>query len=162
MFAQNSSAASEFNYGAKDFTTYTFPSTVAGRGSADYSFKMESIGVYDNWVMTKDADGNATSNEYQKNPANWMNKEDADKKVGGGTEYKFRDSYNPFVQLMQNTHLATLDYKNAWSVNVSFLAAGEYNTVDFQAISNDTGGRVTMSLFSLNSSIAKTFGNFFV
>lgn len=151
-FAVDSVANQEFNYAVKDFTTYSFSGGAAGRAEQDYSFKLESSGVYDNWVMTKDAEGNPTSSEYQTNPENWINQADAEAKVGGGTEYKFRDSYNPFVQLYKGSHIASLDFTLPWSVNLSVLADGKYNTVDFQIVSDDTESRVTKNLFTLNKS----------
>ena len=149
-YAANSAAGTEFNYAKKDFTTYNFQSGIAGKDADDYSFKMESLGLYDNWVMIKDENGNDTTAEYQANPANWVNKDD----IPAGTKatYKFRDSYNPFVQMYKGTHTGALDFTAPWSMNVSIFADGEYVSTDFQAISNDTGGRVTKNLFSLSKS----------
>lgn len=147
-YAANSAAGTEFNYAKKDFTTYTFQSSVAGKGANDYSFKMESLGLYDNWVMIKDENGNDTTAEYQANPENWVNKSDIPKNTTA--TYAFRDSYNPFVQMLPGSQIDAMSYKTPWSLNLSILADGEYVSTDFQAISNDTGGRVTKSLFSLN------------
>lgn len=147
-YAANSAAGTEFNYAKKDFTTYNFQSGIAGKDADDYSFKMESLGLYDNWVMIKDENGNDTTAEYQANPANWINKSDIPKDTTA--KYAFRDSFNPFVQMYKGTHTGALDFTAPWSMNVSIFAGGEYVSTDFQAISNDTGGRVTKSLFSLN------------
>lgn len=147
-YDSNSTPTAEFHYGDKDFTSYTFTDGKAGRDLGDYSFKMETIGGYDNWVMTKDADGNATTAEYQANSENWISKSDIPSSTTA--TYAFRDSYNPYVQLYKGTHTGALDFNAPWSVNISVLADGEYNTVDFQAISDDNGGRVTKNLFSLN------------
>ncbi len=149
-FDATSAPSSVFNYAAKDFTTYTFGSGIAGRSADDYSFKMESTGVYDNWVMTIDEEGNATSADYQNDPANWINKSDipADTKA----TYKFRDSYNPFVQMFPANHFPNLNYTAPWSANLSLLADGDYNTVDLQVVSTDDSGKVTMALLTLNNS----------
>jgi len=148
-FDENSTATGVFSFGYKDFTTYTFGTGIAGRSADDYSFKMDSVGVYDNWVMTVDEEGNATSAEYQANPENWINKSDIPQSTKA--TYKFRDSYNPFVQMYPANHFAALNYNAPWSANLSILADGDYNSADFQVISNDNGGRVTKNLFSLNN-----------
>lgn len=150
QFAADSNIGSLLNYVAKDFTTYSVGSSVAGRSADDYSFKMESVGVYDNWVMTVDEEGNATSAEYQKDPANWINKSDIPKDTTA--KYAFRDSFNPFVQMYKGTHTGALDFTAPWSMNVSIFAGGEFNSKDIQLISNDEGGRVTINLISINGS----------
>ncbi len=135
-----------FDYGPKDFSSYAISTGIAGRGADDYSFKLDSVGVYDNWVMTVDEDGNETTAAYQKDPANWVNKSDIPSDTTA--TYKFRDSYNPFVQLWKND-IGALDYNAPWSLNISILAGGEFNSKDIQAISDDTGSRVTMNLVSI-------------
>lgn len=149
-FAADSNVGSLLNYAAKDFTTHTLASGVAGRSADDYSLKMDSVGVYDNWVMVKDEDGNDTSAEYQKNPENWVNKSDipSDTKA----TYKFRDSFNPFMQMFKGTHTGAIDFTAPWSMNISILAGGEFNSKDIQVISDDNGGRVTINLVSISGS----------
>ena len=149
-FSEASELNKEFNYAAKDFTTHSFGSYIGGRDFEDYSFRMDTVNVYDNWVKVLEDDGEtATSAEYQRNPENWIDK--ADIPEGKEALYKFRDSYNPFVQIFPGTHFSNgVKEDLPWSVAFSMYTSGEYNTADFQVISDDNSERVITNILTLD------------
>ena len=158
VFSDTTEPNKEFNYALKDFTTHSVGSYIAGKDFDDYSFRIDSVNVYDNWVKVLEDDGvTPTSAEYQSNPENWIDKADVPEEQKD--LYKFRDSYNPFVQMFPGTHFSNGVKEDApWSVAFSMYTSGKYNSADFQVISSDKISQNIITLDQVHGNVVSVFG----